>query len=95
MRRRRRRVRMLSRDAMGADDADVVNVSWIVVGIGVRGMVLVVVTGWSAHDTVASTAVTLNIDIVYGLDIRRVLIGRKVHPGEESCVTPRDGLQFG
>ncbi len=88
-RRRRWELLLLWLDAMRADDSDVVSVSVGLVGARVRCIVLFIVTGGSAHETIAPTAVVLNVDIVNGLDIGRVLVWRRVHPEEESCVTPR------
>ena len=48
----------------------------------------------AAEDTVAPTAVTFNVNIVDCCDISRVLIGRRIHPCGECCVTPRAGFRF-
>ena len=59
-------------------------------------MVALFETRRATHDAVAATAVAFDIDIVNGFDRTvGVLMGRRIHPGEESCVTPRAEFRFG
>ena len=93
-----RRILLLGWNAVWTDDANKIVVIGLL-GWATRwsGCVEVALfeAGRATHDAVASTAVAFDINVVYGFDAVGVLMGRRIHPGEESCVTPRAEFRCG
>ncbi len=86
---------LLGVDTLRANDANGGCVGLIRGGIRWHLYYAFLVAGRATEDTVAPTAVTLDVYIIGDGGMSGALIGRRIHPCDEGYVTPRTGFRCG